>query len=209
MKNAFGGLLHNHRHYTHSWIHRTLVDLLAIQKEIHTGRLRGDGRHDRGTARGPRTMFPDVKNVMLASQDQTAIDAVAAKLMGFEPALDRVHPRRARRRARGRRSPPDRDRRGRRRASESGGFPVGNNGASLVGNLLWFSRLKSLQKLFFRTPLVNVFILAPRPTTTTYRWPMKDRKVSKRGAPARPGAACSIDTANARPLAFRSEICYF
>jgi uncharacterized protein (DUF362 family) len=32
MKNAFGGLLHNHRHYTHSWIHRTLVDLLAIQK---------------------------------------------------------------------------------------------------------------------------------------------------------------------------------
>ena len=37
MKNAFGGLLHNHRHYTHSWIHRTLVDLLAIQKEIHPG----------------------------------------------------------------------------------------------------------------------------------------------------------------------------
>ncbi|RPJ79205.1 MAG: DUF362 domain-containing protein, partial [Acidobacteria bacterium] len=36
MKNAFGGLLHTHRHYTHSWIHRTLVDLLAIQKEIHT-----------------------------------------------------------------------------------------------------------------------------------------------------------------------------
>src|SRR5678816_3095161 len=37
MKNAFGGLLSTHRHYTHSWIHRTLVDLLAIQKEIHTG----------------------------------------------------------------------------------------------------------------------------------------------------------------------------
>ena len=37
MKNAFGGLLTHHRHYTHSWIHRTLVDLLAIQKEIHPG----------------------------------------------------------------------------------------------------------------------------------------------------------------------------
>ena len=37
MKNAFGGLLATKRHYTHSWIHRTLVDLLAIQKEIHTG----------------------------------------------------------------------------------------------------------------------------------------------------------------------------
>ena len=37
MKNAFGGLLNTQRHYTHSWIHETLVDLLAIQKEIHTG----------------------------------------------------------------------------------------------------------------------------------------------------------------------------
>ena len=32
MKNAFGGLLNHKRHYTHSWIHETLVDLLAIQK---------------------------------------------------------------------------------------------------------------------------------------------------------------------------------
>ena len=37
MKNAFGGLLNTKRHYTHTWIHETLVDLLAIQKEIHTG----------------------------------------------------------------------------------------------------------------------------------------------------------------------------
>ncbi|MFN0249819.1 MAG: LAGLIDADG family homing endonuclease, partial [Kofleriaceae bacterium] len=36
MKNAFGGLLNTKRHYTHSWIHETLVDLLAIQKEIHS-----------------------------------------------------------------------------------------------------------------------------------------------------------------------------
>ncbi|MDP3766737.1 MAG: DUF362 domain-containing protein, partial [Dehalococcoidia bacterium] len=37
MKNAFGGLLNTNRHYTHTHIHETLVDLLAIQKEIHTG----------------------------------------------------------------------------------------------------------------------------------------------------------------------------
>jgi uncharacterized protein (DUF362 family) len=37
MKNAFGGLLATRRHYTHSVIHETLVDLLAIQKEIHPG----------------------------------------------------------------------------------------------------------------------------------------------------------------------------
>ena len=37
MKNAFGGLLATRRHYTHTFIHETLVDLLTIQKEIHTG----------------------------------------------------------------------------------------------------------------------------------------------------------------------------
>ncbi len=37
MKNAFGGLLTTRRHYTHSVIHETLVDLLAIQKEIRSG----------------------------------------------------------------------------------------------------------------------------------------------------------------------------
>ncbi len=30
MKNAFGGLLHRNRHWTHSLIHETLVDLLMI-----------------------------------------------------------------------------------------------------------------------------------------------------------------------------------
>ena len=37
MKNAFGGLLSTRRHYTHSFIHETLVDLLVIQREIHAG----------------------------------------------------------------------------------------------------------------------------------------------------------------------------
>ena len=34
MKNAFGGLLNFQRHWTHSLIHETLVDLLNIQKEF-------------------------------------------------------------------------------------------------------------------------------------------------------------------------------
>ncbi len=33
-------------------------------------------------------MIPHVKNVLLASSDQVAIDAVAAKLMGFDPMKD-------------------------------------------------------------------------------------------------------------------------
>lgn len=81
MKNAFGGLLATHRHYTHSWIHRTLVDLLAIQKEIHPGLFAVMDGTTAGNGPGPRTMFPVVKDYMLASSDQVAIDAVAAKMM--------------------------------------------------------------------------------------------------------------------------------
>ena len=85
MKNAFGGLLNTRRHYTHSWIHETLVDLLAIQKEIHPGLFAIMDGTTAGNGPGPRTMYPVVKNVMLASADQVAIDAVSAKMMGFDP----------------------------------------------------------------------------------------------------------------------------
>ena len=45
MKNAFGGLLGRQRHWTHSVINETVVDLLTIQQEIHPGTARCDGRH--------------------------------------------------------------------------------------------------------------------------------------------------------------------
>ena len=38
-----------------------------------------------GDGPGPRCMTPYVKNVILASDDQVAIDAMAAKLMGMDP----------------------------------------------------------------------------------------------------------------------------
>lgn len=85
MKNAFGGLLNTRRHYTHSWIHETLVDLLAIQKEIHAGLFELMDGTTAGNGPGPRTVYPEVKNAILASGDQVAIDAVAAKLMGHDP----------------------------------------------------------------------------------------------------------------------------
>jgi hypothetical protein len=85
MKNAFGGLLHYRRHWTHSQIHKTLVDLLAIQKEIHPGIFAVMDGTIAGDGPGPRAMRPHVKNLILASSDMVAIDAVSAKLMGFEP----------------------------------------------------------------------------------------------------------------------------
>jgi uncharacterized protein (DUF362 family) len=85
MKNAFGGLLNERRHWTHPVIHETLVDLLMIQKRIHKGVFAVMDGTFAGDGPGPRCMTPHVKNVMLASADQVAIDAVAAKLMGFDP----------------------------------------------------------------------------------------------------------------------------
>jgi uncharacterized protein (DUF362 family) len=85
MKNAFGGLLTKRRHFSHQFISEVLVDLLIIQKQIHPnimavvdGTVCGDGA-------GPRTMIPRIKNYLLAGYDQVAVDAVVAKMLGFEP----------------------------------------------------------------------------------------------------------------------------
>lgn len=88
MKNAFGGLLNEHRHWTHPVIHETLVDLLMIQKKVHRGVFAVMDGTFAGDGPGPRCMTPHVKNVILASADQVAIDAVAASLMGFDPIRD-------------------------------------------------------------------------------------------------------------------------
>ncbi|MBN2326944.1 MAG: DUF362 domain-containing protein [Candidatus Omnitrophica bacterium] len=88
MKNAFGGLLNERRHWTHPVIHETLVDLLMIQKKIHRGVFAVMDGTFAGDGPGPRCMIPHVKNVLLASSDQVAIDAMAAKLMGFDPLND-------------------------------------------------------------------------------------------------------------------------
>ena len=85
MKNAFGGLLNERRHWTHPVIHEALVDLLMIQKKIHRGVFAVMDGTFAGDGPGPRCMIPHTKNVILASADQVAIDAVAAKMMGFDP----------------------------------------------------------------------------------------------------------------------------
>jgi hypothetical protein len=61
------------------------VDLLMIQQKIHRGVFAVMDGTFAGDGPGPRCMVPHVKNVILASADQVAIDAVAAKLMGIDP----------------------------------------------------------------------------------------------------------------------------
>lgn len=177
MKNAFGGLLNTKRHYTHSWIHETLVDLLAIQKEIHSGIFAVMDGTTAGNGPGPRTMRPEIKNVILASHDQVAIDAVAAKLMGFDPLSDLRYVALAHEDGLGIGDVRDIEIIGDDISGENWHFSVGDNGASRVGDLLWFGPLKGLQRLFFHTPLVHFFVAGSEVYHDYYRWPIKDRRI--------------------------------
>ena len=180
MKNAFGGLLSTHRHYTHSWIHETLVDLLAIQKEIHKGLFAIMDGTTCGNGPGPRTMYPVVKDYMLASSDQVAIDAISARMMGFDPMnIDYI--KYAHEDGLGVGRPEEIEIVGddpEKVTRESWGFSVGKNLVRVGGgDLIWFGPLKRFQKLFFHTPLVNLFIGASEVYHDFYRWPLVDRRV--------------------------------
>jgi uncharacterized protein (DUF362 family) len=180
MKNAFGGLLNTRRHYTHSWIHDTLVDLLAIQKEIHSGIFAVMDGTTAGSGPGPRTLIPHDKNVILASGDQVAIDAVAAYLMGFDP-MDIRYIRLAHEDGLGIGKIEDIEVVGDLDVlKERWNFTVGDNLASLVGDAFWFGPFKALQKLTFHTPLVYIFVFGSYLYHDFIWYPMKGKSVVKR-----------------------------
>jgi uncharacterized protein (DUF362 family) len=181
MKNAFGGLLGTRRHYTHSWIHETLVDLLAIQQEIHSGIFAVMDGTLCGNGPGPRTMVPVEKDYMLAGSDQVAIDAVAAKMMGFDPMAIK-YIRLAHERGLGIGDPRQIEVVGEDVSRVDFGFSVGANLPSRFGRGVWFgsSRAQQLQYLLFRTPLVHAFILGSSTYHDRVWWPLKGRAIQAR-----------------------------
>ena len=178
MKNAFGGLLNTRRHYTHTWIHETLVDLLAIQKEIHPGIFTVMDGTICGSGPGPRTMAPVEQNLILAGSDSVAIDAVAARIMGFDPLSIR-YLRLAHERGLGVADPAGIEIAGEDIAGLNFGFPVGDNLASRVGDFLWFGPLKRLQWLFFHTPLVYAFVFGSYFYHDFVWWPVFGRRIQR------------------------------
>jgi len=177
LKNAFGGLLNTKRHYSHTWIHDTLVDLLAIQKEIHSGLFAIMDGTTAGSGPGPRTVIPHEKNIILASSDMVAIDAVAAKIMGFDPMKIRCTAK-AHELGLGTADTSqieivgDED-----IANENWHFEVGVNFATGAGRLLWNSPLKILQKMLFHTPLVYLFVFASAAYHDWLWYPIKGKRV--------------------------------
>ncbi len=179
MKNAFGGLLSKYRHYTHTWIHDTLVDLLAIQKEIHPGLFAVMDGTTAGNGPGPRLMEPAVKNLILASADQVAVDAVAARLMGFDPLQIR-YIRTAHEQGLGVGDPRQIELVGDDVSGESWGFRVGYSSHTFLAWLAWYGPTRVLQKLVLRTPLVAIPTLIGEIEQDYLYWPLKFRKVAAR-----------------------------
>ena len=160
MKNAFGGLLNRKRHYTHSVIHETLVDLLAIQKEIHPGIFAMMDGTFAGDGPGPRAMRWHVKNLLLASADQVAIDAVAARLMGFDPMSIKFI-RLAHDAGLGCGDPREIEIAGEDLSGVNWGFSGSENTfASRGQKLIYWGPLKPMEKLLLRSPLVPWAYLA-------------------------------------------------
>jgi uncharacterized protein (DUF362 family) len=178
IKNAFGGLLNHKRHYTHSVIHETLVDLLAIQQEIHSGIFALTDGTVAGDGAGPRTMMPVVKDYMLASADSVAVDAVSAKMMGFDP-MSIGFIRLAHERGLGVGRLEEIEVVGEDISRVNFNFRQSDNLASRAGKLLWFGPLKFLQALMFRTPLVYIFIFGSFFYHDYVWWPTEGKKRMK------------------------------
>ena len=176
MKNAFGGLLNTRRHYTHSEIHKTLVDLLAIQKEIHSGIFAATDGTVCGNGPGPRTMIPVEKDYILASGDCVALDAVASKMMGFDP-MSLEYIRLAHEQGLGVGRTEEIEIVGEDISKVNFNFFVGDNAASYIGDALWFSPLKIFQKFFFHTPLVYLFVFGSYFYHDFFWYPIKGKKV--------------------------------
>ncbi len=174
IKNAFGGLLNTNRHYAHSWIHESIVDLLTIQKEIHTGIFAMMDGTTAGNGQGPRTMIPEVKNVILASADQVAIDAVAAKLMGFDP-MSIPFIRLAHERGLGTADPRQIDLVGDDITGVNWHFKVGSNFHMFLAWLAWYGPTKVFQKLVLHTHLVAIPNFISYFNHDHVQWPLKFR----------------------------------
>jgi len=176
MKNAFGGLLHRERHWTHSVIHDTLVDLLMIQQEIHPGLFALMDGTFAGDGPGPRAMRWHQKDVLLASADQVAIDAVSAQLQGFDPMSLRFI-RRAHELDLGVGDPRQIKIAGHDISREpSWGFRQEDTFASRGQKMIYHGVLKPFEKLLLRTPIVPWAYFASNFYHNVYWYPFIGRK---------------------------------
>jgi uncharacterized protein (DUF362 family) len=174
MKNAFGGLLNHRRHWTHAVIHETLVDLLTIQQEIHPGIFAVMDGTFAGDGPGPRAMRPHEKDIILASADQVAIDAISAKMQGFDPmSIDFI--RIAHEKGLGVGDPKDIEIVGYDISAEDWGFIHEDTFASKGQKLIYHGPLKPMENLLLRSPIVPWSYFASNFYHNVYWYPFVGR----------------------------------
>jgi hypothetical protein len=178
MKNAFGGLLGTKRHWTHSVIHDTLVDLLMIQQDIHPGLFAVMDGTFAGDGPGPRAMRWHEKDIILASADQVAIDAMSARLQGFDP-LDIPFIRTAHEMGLGVGDPEQIEIVGEDREwvlGQNWHFVQEDTFASRGQKMIYHGWLHPLEPLLLRTPLVPWSYFASNFYHNVYWYPFVGRK---------------------------------
>jgi uncharacterized protein (DUF362 family) len=175
MKNAFGGLLNERRHMTHSVIDETLVDLLQIQQDVHSGLFAVMDGTFAGDGAGPRAMRPHEKDILLASADQVAIDAISAKMQGFNP-LDLPFIRIAHEKGLGIGDPKEIEIVGYDVSLEDWKFVKEDTFASKGQHLIYHGPLKRFEKPLLQSPLVPWSYFASNFYHNVYWYPVVGRK---------------------------------
>ena len=179
MKNAFGGLLSKYRHYTHTWIHETLVDLLAIQKEIHPGIFAVMDGTTAGNGAGPRMMQPDGQERDPGLRRPGGDRRGGGQADGLRPAEHHATSAWRTSRAWACGDPREIELVGDDVSGENWGFKVGRNSHSFLAWLAWYGPTKVFQKLVLRTPLVVVPTFIGEVEQDYMYWPLKYRAIAK------------------------------
>lgn len=178
MKNAFGGLLNNNRHWCHPVIDETVVDLLQIQQEIHSGLFAVMDGTFAGDGPGPRAMRPHEKDIILASADQVAIDAISAKMQGFQP-MELPFIRLAHERGLGVGDPKEIEVVGYDISAEDWGFVREDTLASKGQHLIYHGPLKKYEKQLLQSPIVPWSYFASNFYHNVYWYPVVGRQRAK------------------------------
>jgi uncharacterized protein (DUF362 family) len=165
-----GALLAGWPRFGRSLAHELLADLLFVQQEICAGSAAVMDGTTAGDGPGPFRLCPQVKNVILASADPVALDAVAGRLMGFEPLRDVAHLRLAHERGLGVADP---------RAIELVGDAdlAQQRWHFSAGRCSQLDRPGILDRLLIDTSLAGALALGAEIYRDFYRWPHKDRRV--------------------------------
>lgn len=177
--NTLEGLLPSKRTPLRSLLSRALVDALAIQRELHASVFALADATTAGDGPGPRAMVAVTQGVMLASRDPVALDAVCAKLMGFDP-LSIEYLRLAHDDRLGTAAPRDIALVGDDLSRENWGFSSQRDSGPLSRVLPKPWPLRRLERALAKTPVGAAYVLGEELFREHVRWHIEDRGAFER-----------------------------